>query len=190
MVVLYDEQLYAEHTIQLPSHAVEYLMLLDGERDAEELAEEAALSGRPFSVDDFVEVVNILERENFLDSQRFRTHRAEQERAFNETMIRPAAHAGSSYPDDPKELRTMLDSFLAADVTSHVDTPPPAAVIAPHIDFRVGGNSYGPACNRLRRSDADRRVSPRWSCGMPGACIEESDQKTMIFEIGTSSEMI
>jgi AmmeMemoRadiSam system protein B len=158
MVVLYDEQLYAEHTIQLPSHAVEYLMLLDGERDAEILAEEAALSGRPFSVDDFLEVVNILERENFLDSQRFRTLRAEQERAFNETLIRPAAHAGSSYPDNPQELREMLDGFLAADVTSHIDTPPPAAVIAPHIDFRVGGTSYGPAYNRLRRSDADTFV--------------------------------
>jgi AmmeMemoRadiSam system protein B len=52
----------------------------------------------------------------------------------------------------------MLDDFLAADTTDHADAPPPAAVIAPHIDFRVGGASYGPAYNRLRRSDADTFV--------------------------------
>jgi AmmeMemoRadiSam system protein B len=158
IVVLYDDQLYAEHTIQLPSHAVEYLMLLDGERDAETLAEQAALSGRPFSVDEFVDVVNILERENFLESERFRRHRAELHRAFNESLSRPPAHAGNSYTDDPVELREMLDGFLAADTTDHADAPPPAAVIAPHIDFRVGGESYGPAYNRLRRSDADTFV--------------------------------
>src|SRR5690606_5163468 len=35
---------------------------------------------------------------------------------------------------------------------------PPIAVIAPHIDFRVGGETYGPAYNALRRSDADTFV--------------------------------
>jgi AmmeMemoRadiSam system protein B len=157
-VLLYDDSLYAENSVRLPLDAIEYLMLLDGERSAEALADQAALAGRPFSVREFLEVVNILENENFLDSERFRRHKAKIDRMFNESTLRPPAHAGSSYPEDPKELREMLDGFLASDTTNHDDGSAPVAVIAPHIDFRVGGASYAPAYNRLRHSDADTFV--------------------------------
>jgi AmmeMemoRadiSam system protein B len=67
--------------------------------------------------------------------------------------VRPAYHAGKSYPSDPAELRSWLDSFSA---------PPngpgplgeqrgalPRALIAPHIDFSRGGPAYAWAYRAL-----------------------------------------
>ena len=160
VVVLYDDNHYTDKIARLPLEVIEYLMLLDGKRNAEFLAAHSARMGRPFSVEQFVEVVNVLEREFFLDSERFQKHREEIDREFNELPVRPAAHAGASYPADPVELRSMLDGFLANGSSGNghsngTTSRPPAAVIAPHIDFRVGGASYGPAYNTLRHSDAD-----------------------------------
>lgn len=154
IVVLYDDMSYAGSSLRLPMSIVEYLARLDGTRSAEYLAGKARAAGRAFSVEEFLRVVTVLEQENFLDSPRFRTYRKERDREFNDLPTRPAAHAGASYPDDPGELRKFLDELLAADPRAAERTAP-VAVIAPHIDFRVGGASYGPAYNALRKSDAD-----------------------------------
>lgn len=158
VALLYDDSLYADKTIRLPIDLIEYLTLLDGERTAEDLAHQAALAGRPFSIEDFLNVVNALDQEHFLDSPRFHRRKEAMDRAFVESPVRPTAHAGSSYPDDPEKLRKLLDGFLAAEGTVPLKDTPPVAVIAPHIDFRVGGETYGPAYNALRRSDADTFV--------------------------------
>lgn len=152
--MLYDDSMYAANTLRVPTQVVEYLALLDGTRSVDYLARKAAAAGRSFSIQEFLKTVEVLERENFLDSARFKAYRKERDREFNESPTRPAAHAGNSYPDDPAELRSMLDGFLAAD-TGTAQRSAPVAVIAPHIDFRVGGPSYGPAYNALRHSDAD-----------------------------------
>jgi AmmeMemoRadiSam system protein B len=154
MVTLYDDAQYAEHQVTIPASIIEYLSLLDGRRSAEYLARKAADAGRSFSVDDFLRIVDILDREYYLDSPRFRERREQIDGSFNNNPLRPAAHAGGSYPSDPTRLRAMLDGFLAAGPGPSSDAPP-VAVVAPHIDFRVGGASYGPAYNALKNSDAD-----------------------------------
>lgn len=154
VALLYDDAMYAEHQLTIPTSIVEYLALMDGKRTAEYLARKAADAGRSFSVEDFLKIVEILDKEYFLDSPRFKARKEEVDRGYNESLVRPAAHAGSSYPSDPKKLRAMLDGFLAADASSNGHGAP-VAVIAPHIDFRVGGASYGPAYNALKQSDAD-----------------------------------
>ncbi len=157
VIMLHDDALYAPNTVRISRSLVEYLALLDGTRSADYLARKAADAGRSFSVPEFLEMVALLDRERFLDSPDFREYRARRDREYNESTTRAAAHAGSSYPDDPDELREMFDSFLAADPAPSKRSAP-VAVIAPHIDFRVGGESYGPAYNALRHSDADTFV--------------------------------
>ncbi len=156
-VILYDETGYAENEIRVPSDTIAYLELLDGERSAEYLAEKAARAGRSFSIEGFLRLVEILDREHFLDNERFRARRDAHDGAYNALTMRPAAHAGASFPADPVALRAMLDRFLDA-AAADDDRREPVAVIAPHIDFRVGGASYGPAYNALRRSTADTFV--------------------------------
>ena len=62
VVALYDDLDYAEVVVRLPVAMVDYLMLLDGRRSAEQIAQHAAKSGREFSIDDFLDVMNVLER--------------------------------------------------------------------------------------------------------------------------------
>jgi hypothetical protein len=51
--------------------------------------------------------------------------------------IRPAAVAGRFYPDDPAELRRMVEDFLHEVKTAAV--PPPKAIIAPHAGYIFSG---------------------------------------------------
>ncbi|MBC8145362.1 MAG: AmmeMemoRadiSam system protein B [bacterium] len=191
VVALYDDQNYASKVVRLPMAIVEYLMLLDGRRSAEFIAQRAAVQ-RDFSVDDFMDIVNTLEQEYFLDSPRFRSLRDERDRQFNELPTRPAAHAGSSYAADPDELRAELDGYLAADNTYWNGDPAPVAVVAPHIDFRVGGLSYGPAYNALRRSDADTFVIFGVSHQMSydSFMVSEKDFETPLGIVPTDRELI
>lgn len=192
VVVLYDEMNYAEVVARLPSAMLEFLMHLDGERNAEYFAQQAAMARREFSVEDFVEVVNVLEREYFLDSPRFHQRRAERDDEFNRLPTRPAAHAGSSYSDDPEELRRELDGYLAAGPAHLNGEGAPVAVVAPHIDFRVGGASYGPAYNALRRSNADTFVIFGVSHQMSydAFMISEKDFETPLGLVPTDRELI
>jgi MEMO1 family protein len=192
VVALYDEMNYSEVVARLPMAMVEYLMLLDGERTAEFLAEQAARAQRDFSVDQFLEVVNVLEREYFLDSPRFHAKRDERDREYNELPTRPAAHAGSSYPEDPKLLRRRLDEYLAAGGDHLNGDPAPVAVIAPHIDFRVAGASYGPAYNALKRSSAETFVVFGVSHQMSydAFMISEKDFETPLGLVPTDRELI
>src|SRR4051812_41293857 len=93
-IALYDELGYTDRIARLPAELIEFLLLLDGKRTAEDLARQSAQSGRAFSVDQFVEVMNALEGAHFLDSEGFAKHREAKDRTFNDLPTRPAAHAG------------------------------------------------------------------------------------------------
>ncbi len=83
--------------------------------------------------------------------------------SHNETIIRPAAFADVSYPANPIKLSRLLDTAPDT-VRSFLQHVPPTlasirqgaeAIVAPHIDFRVGLNTYAPAFQALRDSTAD-----------------------------------
>jgi len=57
--------------------------------------------------------------------------------------VRPPAVAGQFYPDDPVELRTMVEDFLAAAKTATGKIP--KAVIAPHAGYIYSGPIAGSA---------------------------------------------
>jgi hypothetical protein len=52
--------------------------------------------------------------------------------------VRPPAVAGRFYPDDPDELRDLVDRLLA-EVPGGPQPVPPAALIAPHAGYRYSG---------------------------------------------------
>lgn len=77
--------------------------------------------------------------------------------------VRPAQFAGSSYPRDAKRLAKLLDeSVFTNPQTPHqtlfskeIVRQNAEAIIAPHIDFRVGLSAYAPAYYALQNSQAD-----------------------------------
>jgi AmmeMemoRadiSam system protein B len=155
LVQIYDEMGYTERAYQLTVKELELLDRLDGQTNALAIAQIASLEGIAFSIDEFLELVENLDKDLFLDSARFRAWWTEGMNAFNALTVRPAMFAGSSYPANPAELRSYFDGLLAGDNSNSTETAAPIAVVSPHIDFRVGGKSYAPAYNALRRSQAD-----------------------------------
>ena len=81
---------------------------------------------------------------------------------FESAKVRPAWHAGAAYPNDPRELATMLDRLFAADSspqTAALGTPENSAhqlvaIMCPHIDLRAGGEIYPPAFMALAEAAA------------------------------------
>ena len=61
---------------------------------------------------------------------------------------RPAALAGSAYPEDPEGARRLIRGILA-EPGSLEPFPAVRALIAPHIDLRAGREVYGQAYARL-----------------------------------------
>lgn len=60
--------------------------------------------------------------------------------------IRHTAVAGLFYPDDPGQLKTMVDGFLSA---APADGPPPKAIIVPHAGYPFSGAVAARAYARL-----------------------------------------
>jgi AmmeMemoRadiSam system protein B len=189
-LVLYDEVGYAEQQVPISIDLFKLLRLLNGRRSAEELAAQAARAGRPFSVQSFLESVIKLDSAHYMESPAFEARKEAYDREYNQLTVRPAVHAGISYPSDPAELRETLDEFLQ----TGWDLPPdaPAAVVAPHIDFRVGGSSYGPAYSALKHSDADTFVifGVAHHMSYDSFMISEKDFATPLGTVPTDRELI
>ena len=107
------------------------------------------------------EVKNLLVRldESFLlDSERFKKARDQIVAAFASKKNRPCSHCGRAYPDNPTELKRMLDEILA----SQPPVPEPegkiVALIAPHIDLSVGYQVYSSAYQMLNHMAPSRVV--------------------------------
>jgi AmmeMemoRadiSam system protein B len=75
--------------------------------------------------------------------------RARYKPATETPAVRLPAVAGQFYPDNPEELRTMVDGFLAA--TKTVSDKIPKAIIAPHAGYPYSGPIAGSAYACLAR---------------------------------------
>ena len=74
------------------------------------------------------------------------------------TRFRPPAVAGMFYPDDPGELRSMVEGFLA-DAGSRRQGPTPRAcraIVAPHAGYVYSGPIAGTAFDALSSEGVER----------------------------------
>ncbi|MDH4182782.1 MAG: AmmeMemoRadiSam system protein B, partial [Nitrospinota bacterium] len=72
-----------------------------------------------------------------LDNEKYRAHWEASLMEFNASPTRLPAHAGKSYPADPKELAELMARITDAQPAGHGEAE---SVIVPHIDFRVGAS--------------------------------------------------
>jgi AmmeMemoRadiSam system protein B len=87
------------------------------------------------------------------------TYLRAQEHALTEyrtAPFRPATSAGQSYPEDPQELKRLLDGYLNQIGTSP-DQPPAASpairgLVSPHIDYARGGSIYAQVWSRAAQA--------------------------------------
>src|ERR671923_1069988 len=108
--------------------------------------------------DELKKFVEMLDRHNYLLSERFLIYQREIIEEFRRQPTRAPAHVGGVYPKDPIGLKNQLEGyFLAADgpglPRDGKRTKMPRAIVAPHIDFHRGGPAYAWAYKNLMESE-------------------------------------
>lgn len=154
MVYLRDPQGFAREGVALPLHVFQLMLFFDGTRSPEEVGRAfTEASGVPIDASQVAELAASLDDAYLLDSERFHSHRDTQIKAYREATVRPVAHAGVSYPEDPDVLRTLIDGFFTD--AAGPGRPGPrngtsvVGLIAPHIDFGRGGLAFAWAYRQL-----------------------------------------
>jgi AmmeMemoRadiSam system protein B len=83
----------------------------------------------------------------FFYNERFQAHQNRVMEDFRRMATRPAAHAGTVYKHQARELEAQLGSYFRppdgpGDTWTEALKPTPKALVAPHIDFHRGGPWY------------------------------------------------
>jgi AmmeMemoRadiSam system protein B len=106
------------------------------------------------------DLISQLDANLFLESQKYLAHKSHLEKEFQNASKRLPIHAGTSYSADPEELRTKLDQHFEEmrkerGLRSSLASQSPKAIIAPHIDLRVGATCYAWAYEQIKDADFD-----------------------------------
>lgn len=145
----HDPMGYATPDFALDSHAETVLSLLDGRRTVEGFK---PYLGDGISTDEVLNYVRFLDENRLLYSNYFKKYSEELELQYESGKTHPSNTAGISYPSDPGELRTYLQQMFQR-YSDPAPGPAPErirALYAPHIDPRVGIESYVKAFYPLR----------------------------------------
>ena len=157
LVYLRDPEGIAQDGLGVAPEVFQLMTFLDGDHTVADMRSlfEQATDGATIMDEQIDELITSLDDALLLDSDHFRRHKSDIEAAYREEPKRPAALAGSSYPDSPEALRLLIDSFFA-DQTGPDCTLRPrkdvSALVAPHIDFSRGGPCFAWAYNELKGS--------------------------------------
>jgi len=145
MIALRDASGLSGQTVMLPVAAYYLTRYMDGERTRAEIIEAFRLkSGIEVDGDSLDRLIGQLDETLALDGPRAR---AELERHD----VRPMAHAGGAYPEEPAALKSFLDGLIAEETLEFTAPGPLVALMAPHIDLQRGAASYALAYQELLR---------------------------------------
>lgn len=154
----------AEEVIVVTGEALFLMQYFDGKHSLLDIRAEYQRTFGAFLPEERLhKLVTQLERTYFLEGEVFQEYQRSLEKDVLSQTLRRAAHAGSSYPNEPQALRAQLDQFYVKSGedlhhNQHTQTHASArvmALIAPHIDLRVGGVCYTHAYRALAAAPAD-----------------------------------
>jgi len=148
-VALRDPEGYTDRTAVLAEKTVEIIRLFDGTRTLLDIqAEYTRRHGDILFTEDLERLVGQLDEAGFLDNERFRAIREEAEREWRDSDLRRAIHLGGA-EGGREEWERWTDGLLGSAGEPEQAAPEGGirAVIAPHIDLRLGGGVYGAAWN-------------------------------------------
>lgn len=106
--------------------------------------------------DEIEKILSQLEESFLLDTDKFRRAKEQIEARFAAETVRPCTHGGRSYPADARELEAHLNGFFRNLESSPKPETEVTALVAPHIDFAVGSNTYASAYGWLKHASPSR----------------------------------
>jgi len=157
LIYFHDMLGYTTKDFILDRNAGYFLVKFDGRKSISEIIRQIPESSGKIGENDLLNFIQFLDKNRVLNSDHFKNYSSQQEVAFESLESRPAVCAGSSYPADTKELRSMLDQQFEK-ITPTDDVSKIKALYAPHIDPRVGLETYIHAFAPLRNLKPKRVV--------------------------------
>lgn len=158
---------YTDVTSIIPPALVECLQYFDGAHTREDLAAHLRKLTGEFLVDEPLDhLLASLGESGYLEDENYAARRAERHAEFAAAPRRTPAHAGSGYPAEAVELRTVLDGWFAEPAAAETggSVEPAAAggrlraLAAPHVSPIGGWRSYTAAYRPLVTADAERTI--------------------------------
>ncbi len=127
----------------VPVPCVPIVARFDGMTSIEKIAEEGKDFGA--TVELVGRLADELERMNFLETADTGRRVSAMQSSFLDLAVRPAALAGSVYPDSPELLREEIRAYVgeAESTYSTGGKEKIVALMAPHIDYHRGRKTYG-----------------------------------------------
>lgn len=150
----YDSLGYATPDFAIPSDSKAILSLIDGNRSVDDILK---FSANGVTKEQILGYVRFLDEHGVLESQYFKEQADLIETEYEKSGIHNCTTAGISYPTNPLELKELLDTAFSG--SEHSDPVAKAkALYAPHIDPRVGMNSYVKSFSAIRNLKPKRVV--------------------------------
>ncbi|MFZ2444997.1 MAG: AmmeMemoRadiSam system protein B [Syntrophobacteraceae bacterium] len=164
MFLLRDRGGYSGAQLVFSPQVAPILMKMDGGNSLRDLqAGYMRETGQLLYIDQLEGLVRTLDDNLFLDNKRFRNFAAEEISTFLDNPVRKMFHAGRSYPENPEELKDVLNSFFMPENGGPGFPDPSAAhdrklvgLVAPHIDLHAGGACFAHAYKALAESECPR----------------------------------
>jgi len=160
---LRDPSGIAEGIVAVSGEALFILQFFDGKHSLLDIRSEFLRAFGVFLPEERLQQLVIeLEQAHLLDGEFFQDYLKQLERQMLAQSLRKSAHAGASYPAEPKLLREQLDGFYRSPQGAGMpngrlnDASKKTrllAAVAPHIDLRIGGPCYTFAYRALAESE-------------------------------------
>jgi MEMO1 family protein len=170
LFVLRDPQGFAPSVV-VPYGAAVLALFMDGQRTLRQIQEAFhEQTGVQVPLVNLEEIIRRLDEAYLLAGDRFERHRLQLMENYLGNPVRPAAHAGGAYAEDPQALRAQLAETFTADGgpglieasrPTEKNICPPGnkilrGILSPHIDLHRGGPSFARAYKEIAlHGDAD-----------------------------------
>ncbi len=156
LYILKDNTGFSWQPVILSAEILAIINLFNGVTTCEEISEKIfGITGEKLNSGQINNIANNLSLLGYLETPRYQRYLIELAH-YRSSDVRPPACAGFSYPEGKAEFEKFIDSFtLQVQVKK---SPPPKAIIAPHIDFKLGAISldvYSKAYEALEGSNPD-----------------------------------
>jgi AmmeMemoRadiSam system protein B len=151
---IHDSRGYTTPNLALQPQIEPLLSLIDGSKSINDLE---PYVGRDVSKSQLLQFVQFLDENRLLASDFLRNYIRETEERYEQSTVHQSVTAGSSYPADREELKRYLDEGFSQ-YENGISIDSIKALYAPHIDPRVGLQSYVKAFSSIRNLKPKRVV--------------------------------
>jgi len=141
----------------IPLSLFRLVSLMDGTRSLRDLQLKImeSMGGTLITLEEVESIVKRLQSEYILEGSPYEEAKKSIFQQYLDNPLREPFNAGKSYPEDPKELKGFLERLFREGQEPKEQIK---ALIAPHIDLRVGGKIYGEVYRRLPNTAPQRFI--------------------------------